>query len=301
MSTFWSIWIIACTVIVMAGSWWLLFATRKVEVKGEPGKEGEAPTTGHVYDGIEEYDNPLPGWWFTMFVVTIIFGVIYLILYPGFGSFKGVLGWTQIGQWEQEVKAAEERYGPLYDKYLSQSIEEVIADPAALKMGGRLFANNCSVCHGSDARGATGFPNLTDSDWLYGGTSADIKTSIANGRSGMMPAWGSVMGEDGVNATTEYVFSLSGRDHDAAAAANGKTLYGQYCAACHGPEGKGNTAVGAPNLTDSTWLYGGSPAVVRHSIRNGRSNNVMPAHKDLLQDGKIHLLTAYVYQLSKNN
>ncbi len=300
MSTFWNILIIACTVIILAGSWWLLFATRKVKVTGKPGSEDEPQTTGHVYDGIEEYDNPLPSWWFNMFVLTIIFAVIYLILYPGLGSFKGVLGWTQVGQWEQEVKAAEEKYAPLYNKYLSMPVEEVIADTAALKMGGRLYANNCSVCHGTDGRGAFGFPNLTDNDWLYGGTAADIKATLVNGRKGNMPAWGNVIGEDGINAVTEYVFSMSGRDHDATAAEKGKTIYGQFCAACHGPDGKGMTAIGAPNLADGIWLYGGSPEQVRHTLRNGR-NGVMPAQKDLLQEGKIHLLTAYVYQLSKNN
>ena len=298
MSTFWSIWIIVITLITIAGCTWLLFANRKVEVRDDL-KEGEAPKTGHVYDGIEEYDNPLPGWWFKMFVGTVIFGIGYLILYPGLGSYAGVLGWTQVGQWQEEVAEAEAKYAPVYAQYANMPVEELIANPDAMKMSRRLFNNNCSVCHGSDGRGSYGFPNLADSDWLYGGSADNIKTSITQGRKGMMPAWGAVIGEEGVDQVAEYVFKLSGREHDEAKANGGAQTYATYCAACHGAEGKGVAAMGAPNLTDGVWLYGGSPSLVRHSIRNGRNGN-MPAQADKLKAEKIHLLTAYVYNLSKN-
>lgn len=298
MSTFWNIWIIVITVITIVGCTWLLFANRKVEVR-EDLKDGEAPKTGHVYDGIEEYDNPLPGWWFKMFVGTVIFAVIYLILYPGLGSYAGVLGWTQVGQWQEEVAEAEAKYAPIYAQYSDMPVEELISNPDAMKMGRRLFNNNCSVCHGSDGRGSYGFPNLADSDWLYGGSADEIKASVTNGRKGAMPAWGAILGEPGVDNVAEYVFKISGREHDAAKAEQGAQVYATYCTACHGAEGKGLTMMGAPNLTDGVWLYGGSPSMVRHSIRNGRNGN-MPAQAEKLKAEKIHLLTAYVYNLSKN-
>jgi len=298
MSTFWSIWIIVFTAITIVGCTWLLFANRKVEVSDDT-KEGESPKTGHVYDGIEEYDNPLPGWWFKMFVGTVVFGVIYLVLYPGLGNFGGVLGWTQVGQWEEEVAEAEAKYAPLYEQYSETPVEELIANPEAMKMSRRLFNNNCAVCHGSDGRGSYGFPNLADSDWLYGGSAEDIKTTLVNGRQGAMPALGGALGEDGVDNVAEYVFKLSGREHDAKKAEAGGQLFATYCAACHGADGTGNKMLGAPNLTDGIWLYGGSPTLVRHTIRNGRNGN-MPAQADKLKAEKIHLLTAYVYSLSKN-
>lgn len=298
MSTFWSIWIIVFTAITIVGCTWLLFANRKVEVSDDA-KEGEAQKTGHVYDGIEEYDNPLPGWWFKMFLGTVIFGVIYLVLYPGLGNFGGVLGWTQVGQWEEEVAEAEAKYAPLYEQYSETPVEELIANPEAMKMSRRLFNNNCAVCHGSDGRGSYGFPNLADSDWLYGGSVEDIKASIVNGRQGAMPALGGALGEEGVDKVAEYVFKISGREHDAEKAEAGGQLFATYCVACHGTDGTGNKMLGAPNLTDGIWLYGGSPTLVRHTIRNGRNGN-MPAQADKLKAEKIHLLTAYVYSLSKN-
>lgn len=299
MSTFWSIWIIVITAITIAGCTWLLFANRKIEISSKETEDGEAPKTGHVYDGIEEYDNPLPGWWFNMFVGTVIFSIIYLVLYPGLGSYAGVLGWTQAGQWQQEVDEAEAKYAPIYEQYAKMSVEELIANPEAMKMGRRLFNNNCSVCHGSDGRGSYGFPNLADSDWLYGGSAAEIKASITHGRKGAMPGWGTVIGDDGVDNVAEYVFKISGREHDAEKAAEGEKVYSTYCGSCHMPQGTGMAALGAPNLTDGVWLYGGSPSLVRHSIRNGRNGN-MPAQNEMLKAEKIHLLTGYVYNLSKN-
>ncbi|WP_432698631.1 cytochrome-c oxidase, cbb3-type subunit III [Marinobacterium sp. YM272] len=295
MSAFWSAWVTVITLAVILGCTWLLLATRK----SEKFKDQTEETLGHEFDGIAEFDNPLPRWWFMMFMGTVIFGLGYLALYPGLGSFQGLLGWSSHGQWEEEMQHAEEVYQPVFAKYAALSIEELQApeNETGLKMGQRMFANNCSVCHGSAGTGAYGFPNLTDNDWLYGGQPDTLITTIANGRNGGMPAWGQVLGEDGVRDVTSYVLSLSGQEVDAAAAARGESQFQALCAACHTPEGTGMQALGAPNLTDDIWLYGGSFEQVAHTIRNGRAG-VMPAHKDLLSDDKIHLIAAYVYSLS---
>jgi cytochrome c oxidase cbb3-type subunit 3 len=262
------------------------------------GRPTEKPETmGHVWDeDLAEYNNPLPGWWLKLFYATLVFGVVYLLLYPGLGFFKGLLGWTELDQYNSEISAAQQSFGPLYERYRQTELAALATDPEAMKTGARLFATYCTVCHGSDARGATGFPNLRDADWLYGGDPATIKTTIANGRNGAMPAWGAVLGEDGVKNVAQYVMSLSGRDVDAAAAAAGGEKFAQLCVACHGADGKGNQALGAPNLTDNIWLYGGSPRAIQASINGGR-NGRMPAHQDLLGEAKVHLLAAYVYSL----
>jgi cytochrome c oxidase cbb3-type subunit 3 len=301
MSTFWSLWIIGLTLTNLVLVTWVLFANRKVAVSDDDAPENQ--TTGHVYDGIEEYDNPLPRWWFMMFIATLIFTAVYLALYPGLGSFKGFLGWTSVNQLEREQGQAQETYVESFGKFSAMSVEEVAQDPLAQKMGLRLFANNCAVCHGSDAGGNYGFPNLTDGDWLYGGSPEQIKHSITFGRNGSMPAWGPIIGEKNVVNVGEYVLSLSGQEHNAELAEKGQQVYAQNCAACHAADGSGSEVVGAPNLTDDIWLYAsGDPeklaAEIRHSIRNGRSN-VMPAQKDMLREDKIHLLTAYVYSLSQ--
>lgn len=295
MSTFWSVWITVITLAVIFGCTWLLLATRK----SQPHQETTEETLGHAFDGIEEYDNPLPKWWFQMFMGTVIFGVLYLIAYPGLGSFPGLLGWTQEGQWETEMAHAEENYAPVFAKYATLSIEELQSEENAsgLKMGQRMFANNCSVCHGTSATGAHGFPNLTDTDWLYGGNADTIKHSITEGRMGGMPPWGAVLGEDGVRDMTNYVLSLSGKEADAEAVARAKPQFQALCTACHMADGTGMHALGAPNLTDDIWLYGGSFEKVAHTIRTGR-NGVMPAHKNILSEDKIHLISAYVYSLS---
>jgi len=295
MSIFWNIWIIGLTLICSALVCWVLFANRKVAVKDDA--EPENQTTGHVYDGIEEYDNPLPRWWFYLFVATLVFAALYLILYPGLGSYPGLLGWTSKGQLDMQQKQAQEIHAESFGVYSQMSVEELVDEPRAMKMGVRLFANNCAVCHGADAGGNFGFPNLTDNDWLYGGSPEDIKNTLVNGRNGQMPAWGPILGENKVVSVTEYVLSLSGQEHSAALAESGENVFTQNCAACHGADGKGNKALGAPNLTDNIWLYDGSREGIQHSVRNGL-NNVMPAQSDLLREDKIHLLTAYVYSLS---
>lgn len=292
MASVWSYWIIILTTITIVGITWILFANRKRE------QQSEDKTTGHVADGIEEYDNPLPAWWFYMFALTIVWGIGYLIIYPGMGNFAGVLGWSQVGQYNEEVAAADARYREVRDRYLALPVAEIADDPAVRKMGQRIFANNCAQCHGSDAKGAYGFPNLTDDDWIYGGDPEAIKATLINGRQAVMPAWQSILGDKGIADVTQYVLSLNGRDTDAAMAAAGETSFKTYCAACHGADGKGNTALGAPNLTNGIWLYGGSAEQIAHTLRVGR-NGMMPAFKDTLSEDKIHILSAYVYGLNK--
>jgi cytochrome c oxidase cbb3-type subunit 3 len=290
MSSFWSNWIIILTSITIIGITWLLFANRKKD-------KDAGETTGHVYDGIEEYDNPLPAWWFFMFTITIVWGLGYLAAYPGMGNYKGFLDWTQEGQHDHEVAKAEAKYRAMRDRYLALPLEEIAKDPAVLKMGQRLFGNNCAQCHGADARGGYGFPNLTDNDWLWGGTPAAIKHTLINGRQAAMPAWGSVLGDQGIKEMTAHLLTLNKRTADSQLAAAGAQKFGMYCAACHMPDGTGNQMMGAPNLTDGIWLYGGSEADIAQTLRAGR-NGIMPAQARSLSEDRIHILTAYVYSLS---
>jgi len=298
MSTFWSLWVIGITLINLILVFWVLMANRKVAVSDEDDPENR--TTGHVYDGIEEFDNPLPKWWFQMFLATFAFTAVYLLLYPGMGNFPGLLGWTSAKQLEREEQKADNRYSEVFGAYGAMPIEEVAEDSKALKMGLRLFANNCAVCHGADGGGNYGFPNLTDTDWLYGGSAEKIKESITHGRAGQMPAWGAILGEEAVVNVSEHVLALGGREYDAEQAGLGAKVYAQNCVACHGAEGTGNPLLGAPNLTDDVWLYEGTPAGIRQSVRLGRAG-LMPAQKDMLKTDKIHLLAAYVYSLSQQD
>lgn len=291
MSSFWSGWIIVLTSITLVLITWLLFANRKRNPIDET-------TTGHSYDGIEEWDNPLPGWWFSMFLITIVWGVAYLVAYPGMGNFPGLLGWTQLEQHEKEVSVAEAKYRGMRDKYLAMSIEDIYQDPRARKMGMRIYGNNCSQCHGLDAAGAMGFPSLADTDWLYGGSADMIKHSIVNGRQAVMPPWEAILGEDGIAEATAYLLSLNARDANPALVDAGEKHYQTYCLACHGPEAKGNPLLGAPNLTNGIWLYGGNEEQIAETLRAGR-NGQMPAFGDKLGEDKIHLVAAYVYGLSQ--
>ena len=260
-------------------------------------KVSTTETSGHVWDeDITEYNNPLPRWWMWLFYITIVFGLVYLVLYPGLGSYPGTLGWTQVKQLEEENAQAQAAYGPIYDRFAAQDVAALSKNPEALAIGQKLFLNNCAQCHASDGGGSRGFPSLTDRDWLWGGTPEAIKASITDGRTGNMPPLGPVLGEEGVKDAAAYVLALSGNAHDSIRAAKGKEKFAQVCAACHGAEGKGNPALGAPNLTDKVWLHGSGPAIA-DTISRGRVNQ-MPAHKDLLTPAKIHLLTAYVYSLS---
>jgi len=303
MSDFWSIWISVITFIVILGSVWLLMANRKTEVKGDLA-EGEIPKTGHVYDGIEEYDHPLPAWWFWMFMASAVFALVYLVLYPGLGNYKGLLGWTQEGQWQERVDSANRVLDEQYKTYGATAIDDLAADPSALRMGRRLFNNNCSLCHGIGGVGANGFPDLSDSDWLYGGSAEAIIHSITQGRQGVMPAWGAALGDRGVEDVADFVMSLSGLPFDMQRAARGASQYQMFCVSCHGRDGGGMQALGAPNLKDNIWLYNQADTSllenIRHSIRNGR-NGAMPNHGEKLRAEKIHLISAYVYSLSQTN
>jgi cytochrome c oxidase cbb3-type subunit 3 len=293
-SSFWS-WFI--TVVVIGGILAMFLLNRWMSEPGRKDSE-KVKTMGHVWDeDLEEYNNPLPRWWLNLFYVTLVFGLGYITLYPALGSFAGVLGWSAKGQYEKEIEVANAQFDPLYEKYLKEDLRTLATNREALKTGERLFINYCTGCHGSDAGGGPGFPNLRDDDWLYGGEPETIEASIMNGRTGGMPAWGAVLGPDGVANAAEYVISLSGRKVDETAAAAGKEKFLQLCVACHGPEGKGNVAMGAPNLTDNIWLYGGSKKTVMETIEKGRAGR-MPAHAEFLGKAKVHLLAAYVFSLS---
>lgn len=256
-------------------------------------------TTGHVWDGdIREANNPLPRWWMGLFLITIIFGVGYLAWYPGLGKFQGMGGWSSAGQYQEERKQVEETLAPIYAAYVNKPAEELMKDSSAMAIGQRLFLNNCAQCHGADARGGRSFPNLTDGDWLYGGTAEKITETITDGRNGLMPPQAAVFDSaaDAENVA-QYVLSLSGSSSDAIKAQKGKKGFAA-CAACHGPDGKGNQDIGAPNLTDRIWLHGGGLTGVLAAINKG-FNNQMPAHKEILTKDQIHVLTAYVMSLSQ--
>jgi cytochrome c oxidase cbb3-type subunit 3 len=296
MSTFWSIWISVIVLGTVFGCLWLLHATRK----GQSSDTETDRTTGHSFDGIEELDNPLPKWWYYLFVATCVFALAYLALYPGLGNYKGLLGWTQENQWEAEKQLAEARYGELYAQFGDTPVEELYTSREAMQMGQRLFANNCAVCHGSAGRGNIGFPNLTDTAWIYGGDPDSILSTLHNGRAGAMPAMGVMpnMTPTQVDQVVNYVLSYSDRAEDPEAAKRGEQVFAQACAACHGADGKGNQAIGAPNLTDDAWLYGSNYEWIKETVVNGRQN-MMPAQSGRLSDDQIQILAAYVYSLSR--
>jgi cytochrome c oxidase cbb3-type subunit 3 len=292
----WNVYIAVLTVASIVGCGVFLYMQSKQKIKA-----GQPDTTGHVWDEtLAEYNNPLPRWWMWLFYLTIVFAFVYLAIFPGLGSFGGSLGWSSKKQLDEEMAAAQQQFGPLYDKYVKMDLTAVAADPQAQQMGQRLFLNHCAQCHGSDGGGTRGFPSLRDSDWLWGGTPDLIKTSIMDGRSGMMPPQAASVGTaEDVKDVANYVLALAGRTHEALRAQRGKEKF-TVCGACHGVDGKGNPALGAPNLTDGIWLYGGSEAAIIETITKGR-NGVMPGHKDLLGEAKVHLLAAYVMGLGKSS
>jgi cytochrome c oxidase cbb3-type subunit 3 len=298
ISAGWSTYITLVTVVGIFWCIWLLFSQLKVKVKLDP--DGEIADTGHVWDeDLRELNNPLPRWWMWMFLSSCIFSLSYLILYPGLGSYSGVLGYSSDGALMNSMTTANEELKPVYAKYVKMDIEQVGVDPKAREMGQRLFLNSCAQCHGSDAGGSKGFPNLTDGDWLYGGSPENIKTTLINGRNGVMPAYGHLETAQ-IADLANYVRSLSGLPADDAKVARGAELFKSNCVACHGVDGKGNIVLGAPNLTDKTWLYGGSEATIVETLTKGRMA-MMPSQDKVLSPEKIQLLTAYVWGLSNNN
>jgi cytochrome c oxidase cbb3-type subunit 3 len=294
-SGFWDVYIGLVSVVSIVACAVLL---KMQSVRKPAGSEPESETSGHVWDeDIKENNNPLPRWWIWLFYLTIFFGLGYLVLYPGLGSYAGTLGWTQVKQLEEENAQAQAAYGPIFDKFAAQDIVALSKNAEALAIGQKLFLNNCAQCHASDGGGSRGFPNLTDKDWLWGGAPETIKASITEGRTGAMPPFGPALGDEKVKDVAHYVLSLSGLASDSIRKARGEPLFKATCSACHGLEGKGNQAIGAPNLTDRIWLHGSGDEAIVAQITKGRINQ-MPAHKDVLSPAKIHLLTAYVYSLS---
>ncbi|MEW6706107.1 MAG: cytochrome-c oxidase, cbb3-type subunit III [Pseudomonadota bacterium] len=290
----WSVYVAAFTIIgLIACLVLLMIAARRKVMAGDN-------TTGHVWDeDLRELNNPLPMWWMGLFVATVLFSFGYLIFYPGLGSSQGTLKWSSVAQHEAEVKKAQDATAPLYAAFAGQPADKLAQDPQAMGIGERLFVNNCATCHGSDARGSKGFPNLTDSDWLYGGSHDKIKETIAAGRTGAMPPMAAAIGgEQDVRNVANYVLSLSGSPHNNIAAQLGKAKFGA-CAACHGMDGKGNQALGAPNLTDKVWLHGWGEETIVSMIMNGKTN-MMPAHATRLSPEQIHVLAAYVWNLSQS-
>ncbi len=291
----WSIFVAAATIIGLVWCLWLLFVASRRKVMAADN------TTGHVWDvDLKEMNNPLPRWWLYLFVITVVFAGIYLVLYPGLGKFPGTLGWTSVGQYKTEQQRAQEQIAQIFAKFSGKSAEELAKDSAAMGIGERLFANNCAQCHGADARGSKGFPNLTDGDWLYGGSLETITETITKGRMGVMPPMAAAVGTaEDVRNVANFVLSLSGGAHNSAAAQLGKPKF-VVCAACHGPEGKGNPALGAPNLTDKIWLHGWGEASIVSMINSGKTN-IMPAFGERLSAEQIHVLAAYVWSLSQSS
>jgi cytochrome c oxidase cbb3-type subunit 3 len=292
-SSFWSVYVAGITLVSILACAVLLWISGTTKVI--PAADN---TTGHVWDGdLREMNNPLPKWWVYLFIITVIFALVYGSLYPAFGSNKGLLGWTSVGQHAAEVEKVEKAIAPIYAQFNKMDVPALAGDAKAMAIGERLFMNNCAQCHGSDARGSKGFPNLTDSDWLYGGAPENITETITHGRNGVMPPMAAAIGSpDDVKNLAQYVLSLSGSPHDPVAATLGKDKFAA-CAACHGPDGKGNQAIGAPNLTDNIWLHGyGADAIIKR-INEGMNNEMKPQNR-LLNEAQIHVLTAYVWGMS---
>jgi cytochrome c oxidase cbb3-type subunit III len=293
VNNFWSVYIAGITVVgIIACFVMLIFTARKKVVSDSDN------TTGHVWDeDLRELNNPMPRWWVWMFVITLVFGLLYLLAYPGLGAYAGKMQWSQVGAYEAEVQKANAELEPLYARFTAMSTEEIAADSQAMAIGERLFMNNCAQCHGSDARGSKSFPNLADGDWLHGGSPENIKQTIAHGRMAMMPPQAEVVGSaDDVRNLAHYVLSLSGSPNDSLKASLGKSKF-TACAACHGMDGKGNTLLGAPNLTDDVWLHGWGEQAIVDIINKGKMNE-MPAQEKKLTPAQIDVLTAYVWGLS---
>ena len=300
MTSGWSLFVIVLTIVNILACVWLLRWTAKPKSATE--KIGGGADTGHVWDkDLREYNNPLPKWWLWLFYITVVFGLLYLVLYPGLGAIQGVKGWSQAGQYEQERVAAEAKAAQYLAPFAAMTIPQLAADPKAMATARNLFQNNCAQCHGSDGGGAKGFPSLSDKSWQWGGDPDSVVATITNGRvaAGMI-AWGPALGEQGVDKVVAYVQKLSGQPHDAALAAEGEQLFMTTgCVGCHGMDGKGMAAVGAPDLTDGIWLYGGDAATLKETVNKGRAGQ-MPAFGDRLGAERVRLLAAYALHLSES-
>ncbi len=295
-SSFWDYYVMG---LVAFGIAFCIFALVTNTTKPLQGDEPELH--GHVWDEtLAEYNNPLPRWWMGLFWMTILFAVAYLVVFPGFGSNKGVGNWTSTRQYRAEMNAASEKLAPLLAQYKATDLVTLSQNQDAMEMGKRMFQSYCAQCHGESAKGGRGFPNLTDNDWLYGGEPEMVETSILEGRQGVMTPFGPVIGEEGVKDVANYVRSLSGLPADSLRAQRGVDIFQQNCVACHGPEAKGNQLIGAPNLTDKTWLYSSHEAAIMDTVRNGRMNK-MPSFREFLGEEKVHVLAAYVLSLSKQS
>jgi len=290
---FWSLYVAGITLASVLACGLLLWVTARKKVAASKDN-----TTGHVWDeDLREMNNPLPMWWVGLFIITIIFGLGYLAAYPGLGSYQGELKWTQKGEYDAEVAKANKELEPLYAQFTAKKPEELAADANAMAIGERLFMNNCAQCHGSDARGSKGFPNLADADWLHGGSADKIKETISKGRTGVMPPMAAAVGgAEDLRNVAHYVLSLSNSPHDSLRAQLGKSKFAA-CAACHGADGKGNVAMGAPNLTDDVWLHGWGEQAIVNMVVGGKTNQ-MPAQEEKLTAAQIHVLSGYVWSLS---
>jgi cytochrome c oxidase cbb3-type subunit III len=296
MSTGWSLYIAVVSIFNVVACLWLLWWTARQRAPAAPksgASSGDAPTTGHEWDGIQEFNTPLPKWWLNLFYLTIAFGFVYFALYPALGNYSGTTGWTSAQEHDQQAAQADALIQPLFRAFADKPLEQLTQDAAALRLGRSVFANHCATCHGSDAQGAKGFPNLIDGDWLWGGEPEQVLTSILDGRNGAMPGLEAVIGADKVPAVAVYVQSLAGNKADPQLAAKGKPVFATLCAACHGVDGRGNPALGAPNLTDHVWLHGGDFNSIAHSIRAGRSGQ-MPAHRELIGVDRARLAAAWI-------
>ena len=295
-SNFWSIFIAAITLVSIVACLLLLWFSGKARAM-----TAHDNTTGHIWDGdLREMNNPLPRWWVWLFVLTVVFSLVYLVLYPGLGNYAGTLAWSSTGQHAAEMQKGEREVAPLYARFASMKTDALARDPQAMAIGERLFMNNCSQCHASDGRGSKGFPDLTDSDWIHGGTPEKILETLVQGRIGNMPPLAAAVGTpDDVKNVAHYVLSLSGSPSDSVRAALGKTKFAA-CGACHGADGKGNPALGAPNLTDNIWLHGYGENAIVAIINNGKVNQ-MPAQSDKLGAAQLQVLSAYVWGLSNKS
>jgi cytochrome c oxidase cbb3-type subunit 3 len=293
VSTFLTIYISILVLLSILFYSGLIYFTKKIEHE-------DNESNVHSFDGITELNQPLPSWWLWLFVLTIVFALVYLFLYPGLGNLKGFLGWTSHKECDINVVKNDSFYESIYTSYSKESIEKISKDPKALKIGRSLFMNNCALCHGLDARGGNGFPNLTNNKWLYGGTPNEIKTTITNGRIGKMPSYAAIMATDiDVQSIAWYVLSLSIPFIPDKLIDIGKMKFSNICSACHGLNAKGNKFIGAPDLTDPQWVHGGNIESIIGTIKNGRQS-IMPSHKDVLNKDQIHLLTAYIYSINRN-